>query len=80
MMFYVVLIVILLASLPFVIWLVDTLRHNKHLPWEARILDDPLYSRPVEIADWKIPDQTIIQLKLKKREDPEKRKGTAKKT
>ena len=65
---YVVLIVVVLGSLPFLIWLVATLMHNKHLPWEARILDDPLYSRP--------PTHSITQLNLNKTEDPEGRKRT----
>ena len=65
---YIVLIVVVLASLPFVIWLIDTLVHNKHLPWEARILDDSLYCRP--------PIYSITQLNLKNTEDPEGRKRT----
>ena len=66
---YIVLIVVVLASLPFVIWLIDTLVHNKQLPWEARILDDPLYCRP--------PIHAITQLNLKKQEDSKGRKRTA---
>ena len=65
---YVVLIVVVIASLPFLIWLVDTLMRNKQLPWEARILDDPLYCRP--------PIHAITQLNLNNTEDPEGRKRT----
>ena len=45
-MTYVVLIVTVIASLPFVIWLVATLMHNKHLPagrleyWMTRSIAD----------------------------------------
>ena len=71
-MTYVLLIVVFIACLPFVIWLVYTLMHNKHLPWEARILDDSLYCRP--------PIQSITQLNLKHQVDPEKRKRTTRTT
>lgn len=65
LMIHVVLIVMVIASLPFLIWLVATLMHNKHLPWEARILDDPLYCRP--------PIHSITQLRLNNRKDPDER-------
>ena len=65
---YFVLIVVVLACLPFLIWLVVTLMQNKHLPWEARILDDPLYSKP--------PTHSITQLKLNKQGDADGRKRT----
>jgi len=65
---YVVLIVVVIASLPFLIRLVDTHMHNKQLPWEARILDDPLYCRP--------PIHSITQLNVKKQEDSKRRKQT----
>ena len=64
-MIYAVLIVIVIASLPFLIWLVYTLMHNRHLPWEARILDDSLYCRP--------PLHSITELKLNNQKDPAKR-------
>lgn len=67
-MTYVFLIVVFIASLPFVIWLIYTLMHNKHLPWEARILDDPYYSRP--------PTHSITLLSLNNQKDPEERKRT----
>lgn len=63
---YIVLIVVVLGSLPFVIWLVATLTHNKHLRWEDRILDDPLYSRPLT--------HSITQLHLNNPQDSEERK------
>ena len=50
------------------IWLVYTLMHNKHLPWETRILDDPYYSRP--------PTHSITRLNLNNQKDPEERKRT----
>ena len=65
-MIYVVLIVTVVACLPFVIWLVYTLMHNRHLPWEVRILDDPFYSRP--------PTHSITQLNLNNQENLEDRK------
>ena len=46
--------------------LVTTLTHNKHLRWEDRILDDPLYSRP--------PTHSITQLNLNNPQDSEERK------
>lgn len=67
-MIYVVLIVIVITSLPFLIWLVYTLMHNRHLPWEARILDDSLYCRP--------PIHSITKLNLNDQKDPEKCKRT----
>ena len=68
-MTYVFLIVTFIACLPFVIWLIYTLMHNKHLPWEARILDDPYYSRP--------PTHSITQLNLNDQRDLEGRISTA---
>ena len=65
-MTYVLLIVVLIASLPFLIWLIYTLVHNKHLPWETRILDDALYCRP--------PIHSITQLNVNNTEDPDERK------
>lgn len=67
-MTYVFLIVVFIASLPFMIWLVYTLMHNKHLPWETRILDDPYYSRP--------PTHSITLLNLNNQKDLAGRKRT----
>lgn len=50
------LIAVFLTCLPFVVWLIYTLMHDKHLPWETRILNVPLLSRP--------PTHPITQLNL----------------